>query len=168
MQEATLQHIIDNHDVIMTQVDGYSSLPDELKEELRGLLSTNDPALLLRHNYRRTRGEESESSSQQRGSGCGHTDSAGSEIDSSGSFVNNHNIPSATNTSTAPASNTANFKMDPEFHDADTMEFQSKLEQLRAFVGSEASEELLKDFLLAADMDINRAANFYFNTQTGE
>ena len=60
------------------------------------------------------------------------------------------------------------YRLDEEFHDADTIHFQSALEQLKGIVGSEANEELLRDFLLAADMDINRAANYYLNTQLGD
>ena len=164
MQEATLQHIIDNPDVIMTELEAYSSLPEELKDELRSLLSTSDPALLLRHNYRGTRENEATMTSQQLGgSGC-HGDS--SRSDSSGSFGNRESTE-FTGTATCQPS-VPGFKMDPEFHDADTLEFQSKLEELKSFVGSEAPEELLKDFLLAADMDINRAVNYYLNTQAGE
>ena len=40
-----------------------------------------------------------------------------------------------------------------------------KVSELRAIVGEEATDELLRDLLEAADMDINRAVNFYFNTQ---
>ena len=39
------------------------------------------------------------------------------------------------------------------------------MRELRAIVGDEATDELLQDLLAAADNDINRAVNFYFNTQ---
>ena len=32
-------------------------------------------------------------------------------------------------------------------------------------VGDEPTEDMLKDILLAADMDINRALNFFFGAQ---
>ena len=37
--------------------------------------------------------------------------------------------------------------------------------ELRGIVGDDASDELLRDLLLAADCDVNRAANYFFNTQ---
>lgn len=41
--------------------------------------------------------------------------------------------------------------------------FQQALAELRSIVGEEASEDALKEYLLAADMDVNRALNFYFS-----
>lgn len=36
----------------MSEVEAYSSIAEELQQEIRALLSgTQDPALLLRHNY---------------------------------------------------------------------------------------------------------------------
>ena len=46
----------------------------------------------------------------------------------------------------------------------DTMEWDIALENLRAVLGSEVGDDVLQDLLLAADMDINRAVNFFFNT----
>lgn len=37
------------------------------------------------------------------------------------------------------------------------------IEKLRVVVGDEPADEVLSELLLAADMDINRAINFYFN-----
>ncbi len=48
--------------------------------------------------------------------------------------------------------------------DEATVVFDKAVVELRAVIGSEAPEELLKDLLLAADCDVNRALNFYFNT----
>lgn len=48
--------------------------------------------------------------------------------------------------------------------DPDTLQFQEALQQLRGIVGSDVSQIVLQDLLLAADMDINRAVNYYFNT----
>ena len=161
MQEATLQHIIDNHDVIMTEVDAYSSLPDDLKEELRSLLATNDPSLLLRHTFRKETKRTVSSSSQK------HNGKVGKSIydsDSSGSL---DDTGAVTTTTGQEGREWGEYNLDDEFHDADTLQFQSALEQLKGIVGSEANEELLRDFLLAADMDINRAANYYLNTQLG-
>ena len=139
-------------------MDGYSSLPDDLKAELRSLLSTHDPSLILRHGYRGKReGEPSQPQGSRHDSG---------DSDSSWSFSGDRDDPTTTTVAKATGQpNLADFKLDSEFHDADTLEFQSKLDNLKVIVGSEAPEELLKDFLLAADMDINRAANYYFNTQ---
>ena len=49
--------------------------------------------------------------------------------------------------------------------ESSSMEWDSCLESLRAVVGSEVTDDVLRDLLLAADMDINRAVNFFFNTQ---
>ena len=37
------------------------------------------------------------------------------------------------------------------------------IEKLRTVVGDEPTDEVLAELLLAADMDVNRAVNFYFN-----
>ena len=57
------------------------------------------------------------------------------------------------------------FNQDPSLHVADALAFDTALRELRGVVGDETSEDLLRDLLLAADMDINRAVNYYFNTQ---
>jgi len=49
--------------------------------------------------------------------------------------------------------------------DPDTLQFQEALQQLRGIVGPDVSQIMLQDLLLAADMDINKAVNYYFNTQ---
>ena len=144
----------------MTEVEAYSSLPDDLKEELRSLLATNDPSLLLRHNYRKET-KKTPSSSHKHDTTLGKTIY---DSDSSGSLDDTRMVTTATGQGTE----WAEYQLDEEFHDADTIQFQSALEQLKGIVGSEANEELLKDFLLAADMDINRAANYYLNTQLGD
>ena len=86
------------------------------------------------------------------------------DSDSSGSLDDTREITTATR----QRAEWGEYKLDEEFHDADTLQFQSALDQLKGIVGNEANEELLKDFLLAADMDINRAANYYLNTQLGD
>lgn len=48
-QEMTLQHIIADPDVLIREVEAYSSLLDALKDELRSLLSSTNPHLALRH-----------------------------------------------------------------------------------------------------------------------
>ena len=145
----------------MTEVDAYSSLPDDLKEELRGLLATNDPSLLLRHSYRKGSKKKTPSSSSLQ-----KHDTKGSKTTyDSDSSTSLDNAGAVTTTTGQGEREWREYSLDEEFHDADTIQFQSALEQLRGIVGSEANEELLKDFLLAADMDINRAANYYLNTQ---
>lgn len=37
------------------------------------------------------------------------------------------------------------------------------IEKLRTVVGDDPTDEILTKLLLAADMDVNRAVNFYFN-----
>ena len=54
-------------------------------------------------------------------------------------------------------------QLDESFLSAETVAFHDILSQLRGIVGDDASDEALKDILLAADMDINRAVNFYFS-----
>lgn len=50
VQESTMQYILLQPDVIMQEVEGYSSLSESLQQELRDLLSgTQDPMLALRH-----------------------------------------------------------------------------------------------------------------------
>ena len=55
----------------------------------------------------------------------------------------------------------------PSSWDSNTAEplelMSSYIEQLRNVVGDEPTDEVLSEILLAADMDINRAINFYFN-----
>ena len=49
------------------------------------------------------------------------------------------------------------------FNTPQSIVFQEALVELRSIVGDEASEDALKEYLLAADMDVNRALNFYFS-----
>ena len=55
------------------------------------------------------------------------------------------------------------YHFDSIYHTSETLAFQGALKELRGIVGDEPSDEVLKDILLAADMDINRAVNFYFS-----
>ena len=57
------------------------------------------------------------------------------------------------------------FNQDPSLHAVDALAFDAALRELRGVVGDDVSEDLLRDLLLAADMDTNRAVNYYFNTQ---
>lgn len=56
------------------------------------------------------------------------------------------------------------FTLDSLYHDPQTLAFQERLSEVRAVVGEEASDELLRELLLQADLDVNRAINYYFNT----
>ena len=47
----------------------------------------------------------------------------------------------------------------------DESTIKSAITELRMIVGDEPTEDMLKDILLAADMDINRALNFFFGAQ---
>ena len=49
LQEMTLQHIIADTDILMREVDAYSNLPDDLKDEIRKVLSSVNPHLVVRH-----------------------------------------------------------------------------------------------------------------------
>lgn len=51
----TLQHIIADPDILMSELDAYSNLPDDLKDEIRKLLSSFNPHLALRHSSGTTR-----------------------------------------------------------------------------------------------------------------
>ena len=44
-----MQHIISDPDILMREIDAYSNLPDELKDEIRSILSSPNPHLALRH-----------------------------------------------------------------------------------------------------------------------
>ena len=48
---------------------------------------------------------------------------------------------------------------------ADDTAITSAIQSLRAVVGVEPTDDELKAHLLAADMDINRAVNFYFGIE---
>ncbi len=52
-------HIISDPDILMREIDAYSSLPDELKDKIRTVLSSANPHLALRHSSqgRGTNGE---------------------------------------------------------------------------------------------------------------
>ena len=84
-----------------------------------------------------------------------------------------------------PATNYSNSPSSPRYSDSDEDEvppqkyasnswmaenlvddsgLASALVQLRAIVGDDATDEVLKDLLLAADLDVNRAINYYFGT----
>lgn len=49
--------------------------------------------------------------------------------------------------------------------ESDAVVWEAALADLRAVVGAEVGNDVLRDLLLAADMDINRAVNFFFNSQ---
>ncbi len=50
-----------------------------------------------------------------------------------------------------------------DYGSPESVAFQKALEELRGVVGAESSDDALKEYLLAADMDVNRALNFYFS-----
>ena len=52
-----------------------------------------------------------------------------------------------------------------EAYSSSVLAFQQALSELRAIVGDEPSDHALKDVLLAADLDINRALNYYFSVR---
>lgn len=49
--------------------------------------------------------------------------------------------------------------------ESDAVVWDEAVEELRAVLGADISNDVLRDLLLAADMDINRAVNFFFNSQ---
>ena len=148
MQETALQHILQHPEVIVSEMEGYLSVSEELRQEIRTLLSaTNDPTLLLRHktflgvNLRVQPFK------------CVITNS-----------FNVQAPPSTGCHGERSASSSDSSESDEYTLHKNTVSFDAALEELRAVVGSGAPDELLKDFLLAADCDVNRALNFYFNT----
>ena len=44
-------------------------------------------------------------------------------------------------------------------------EIESLISEMRSVVGNEPTDERLKGLLMAADMDINRAVNFFFGVE---
>ena len=44
-----MQHIIADPDILMREIEAYSNLPGELKDEIRMILSSTNPHLALRH-----------------------------------------------------------------------------------------------------------------------
>lgn len=50
-------------------------------------------------------------------------------------------------------------------YDVEDKSIEIALKELKDIVGDDAPDDVLQDILLAADMDINRAVNFYFGTQ---
>lgn len=55
------------------------------------------------------------------------------------------------------------YQMDDSYMSEEGLVFEEALRELRGVVGEEPSDDALRDILLAADMDINRAVNFYFS-----
>ena len=142
LQEASLQYILRRPTVIV-DVDGFSSLSEELCQEIRDLLSgTQDPTLALRHSQP-----------------CLPT--------TSHVLVSSYNViimyaPLQTREAdSSGASSEDEEELQLESH---PLAWDVALDSLRAVIGSEVAEDVLHDLLLAADMDINRAVNFFFNT----
>lgn len=52
---------------------------------------------------------------------------------------------------------------DESYQASETLAFREALMELRGIVGEEPSDDALRDILLAADLDVNRAVNFYFS-----
>jgi hypothetical protein len=128
-----LTHVLDNPDVLMTQVDSYSNLPPEMKSEIRLLLSGTQDI----NQFRSSRSNVSE--------------------------VDDELIvfPIKSETTGTEEHKSSHLLAD----DPEDVLLKKGLEDLRGIVGDEPSDDMLKDILLAADMDINRALNFFFGTQ---
>lgn len=148
LREHSLHHILNNPDVIMTDVDGYSDLPSEIKQEVRQLLSgTQDP---MQFGPRRPKTEPDTLALlnemvpelkllEEHPHGYTHVD-----LDSEDKVLHLQDNWSIGDDNTA---------------------LQSAIEQLRLIVGDDPSDEILKNIALAADLDVNRALNYYFGTQ---
>lgn len=139
LREMTLQHIIADPDILMSELDAYSNLPDDLKDEIRKLLSSFNPHLALRHS-----------------SGTREIPPVRSDSNSTSDSTNN----ASSNNSTSGG--------EPGFDDsyyqtAEVLAFEESLGELRGILGAEPTDDTLREILLAADMDVNRAANFYFS-----
>ena len=67
---------------------------------------------------------------------------------------------SFSSTSVASSEEEDEFQIEPH-----TLQWQAALGELQAVVGMETSPDVLRDLLLAADMDVNRAVNFFLNIQ---
>lgn len=57
------------------------------------------------------------------------------------------------------------FQLEEEYHHPAALVFQAKLDELKVFVNGGVEDEVLRELLLMADMDVNRAANYYLNRQ---
>ena len=190
----TLQHIIADPDILMNEVEAYSNLPDDLKDEIRKLLSSFNPQLALRHSttgpplkdspplkdmlvrskkytmiimalnpfflpslplsplpFQHSEIQLVENAAYGRCSGSNATSGSG-------------NITSSTRQSHSSSSSDGEEEGEEEAAAyAEIMAFQEALRTLRNFVGEEPSDDTLRDMLLAADMDVNRAVNFFLD-----
>lgn len=155
VQESTMQYILLRPDVIIQEVEGYSSLSESLQQELRDLLSgTQDPMLALRHS--------------RPAPVCATT---------LPSLVRHRHFLTVQGQLLSPSHHTcvedpqssesgASSEDEEELQlESDAAVWEAALGDLRAVVGAEVSNDVLRDLLLAADMDINRAVNFFFNSQ---
>jgi len=48
-QAATLQHILNYPELMMTKIDGFYGLSQELREEIRSITNSANPQLAIRH-----------------------------------------------------------------------------------------------------------------------
>jgi hypothetical protein len=102
----------------LLDTEGFSSLTEGLRQEIRDLLSgSEDPRLALRHPR--------------------------------------PPLPQLVSHPQAPV----------HTQQAEEAEWDSALDSLRAVLGSEVDGDVLRNLLLIADMDINRAVNYFFNTE---
>lgn len=74
----------------------------------------------------------------------------------SGSTANHRTSSSSTGTSGGDGDDTY-------YQSAELQALHEAMEELRNIVGEEPTDDALRDILIAADMDINRAVNFYFS-----
>lgn len=162
-QEACFHYIVCNPDVIFTEVEGYAAISEELKENLQDHLLANDPRwvvmspvlLMITLSLFRLLLQHSTNPAEQ--------------------------TPPPTPPQSPPSTSPLG-DMHPvvpmlewrrvggeeqgEELEEEGLGMSAALVQLKDIVGSDANEDILKNLLLAADMDVNRAVNFYFTTMS--
>jgi hypothetical protein len=136
LRECSLKHIVQRPELLDTE--GFSSLTEGLRQEIRDLLSgSEDPRLALRH-----------------------------PRPPLPQLVSHPQAPVHTQQAEEAVASGASSEDEEELQlESGSPEWDSALDNLRAVLGSEVDGDVLRNLLLIADMDINRAVNYFFNTE---
>lgn len=145
-KEACFHYIVCNPDVIFTEVEGYAAISEELKENLQDHLLANDPRLLLQHSTNPAEQTPPPTPPQS--------------PPSTSPLGDMHPVVPMLEWRRVGGEEQG------EELEEEGLGMSAALVQLKDIVGSDANEDILKNLLLAADMDVNRAVNFYFTTMS--